>query len=273
MSDLYAVFGNPIAHSKSPQIHAMFAAQCGQDIDYQKRLAPLDGFAASIQAFIAEGGRGANVTVPFKEQAFALAQHLSQAAQCARAVNTLRFTAHGIEADNTDGAGLVRDLKQAGQTLQGKRILLLGAGGAARGALLPLLQEGPALVHIANRSLPRAQALAQDFASLAQPGQLDASALHAASALAQQPWDLIINATSSSLQEQGMDLPDALFAHTMLAYDMVYGSALTPFLQQAQAQGVAVRDGLGMLVQQAALAFAWWRGVLPDTGPVYAALR
>ncbi len=272
--DLYAVFGNPIEHSKSPRIHALFAAQTGQDLIYQKRLAPLDGFAASVQDFIAEGGRGANVTVPFKLQAHDLATELAPRAAAAGAVNTLRFADGRIYGDNTDGQGLVSDIVQrAGQAIRGQRVLLLGAGGATRGALLPLLEQGPQQVMIANRTASTAQQLLAQFSSqfgaATQGIHLQAGGL----AEIQGQFDVVINATSASLQASVPLLPENVFASGALAYDMVYGKQLTPFLHYAQASGARVRDGLGMLVEQAALAFYLWRGVLPDTNAVYTTLQ
>lgn len=273
MTDRYAVFGNPIAHSKSPRIHTLFAAQTGQDISYEAILAPVDAFAASVRDFIAGGGRGANVTVPFKEEAFRLANRLSPRAQAAGAVNTLSFAAGEIVGDNTDGAGLVRDLMHnLGCDPQGKRILLLGAGGAARGALLPLLLERPAALVIANRSEEKAARLALEFARL--PGcavELKPEACGFGQ-LAGQPFDLVVNATSAGLSDAALPLPDSVFAPHCLAYDMLYGRE-TPFMAQARDAGARVADGLGMLVEQAAEAFFVWRGVRPHTAPILLALK
>jgi shikimate dehydrogenase len=269
MPDRYAVFGNPVSHSQSPRIHALFAAQTGQDMSYEALLAPVDGFVAAVQAFSDAGGRGANVTVPFKEEAFRLATTLTPRAQAAGAVNTLSFDGRAIAGDNTDGAGLVRDLKaNLGCDLAGKRILLLGAGGAARGVILPLLEERPAALTIANRTEEKAFRLALEFA-----GRADA--LPAACGFGQlggQSFDLVVNATSTGLSDTALPLPPHLFAPRGLAYEMVYGRA-TPFMQQAQATGCRVADGLGMLVEQAAEAFLHWRGVRPATAPVLAALK
>lgn len=270
MPDLYAVFGNPIAHSKSPAIHAEFARGTGQDLVYQAILAPLDGFAAAVAAFQAAGGRGANVTVPFKLAAHDLCQHLSARARAAKAVNTLSFGPDGISGDNTDGIGLVADItRNQGFALAGKRVLLLGAGGAARGVILPLLAQVPASLGIANRTAAKAQQLAQEFS------QGGVSVWGGGFAeLAGQQFDLVINGTAASLSDQAPELPDGLFAAGSLAYDMVYGKGLTPFLRQAQAQGAQkLVDGLGMLIEQAAEAFYLWRGVRPDTGAVFAQLR
>ena len=264
MTDRYAVFGHPIAHSKSPQIHAAFARQTGEDVVYEARLAPLDGFADSVAQFIAAGGRGANVTVPFKEEAFKLANRLSPRAQRAGAVNTLVFDVEGIAGDNTDGAGLVADLtRNLNRSLAGKRILLLGAGGAARGVIEPLLEQQPAALVIANRTLGRAQELAELFGHGITACSFDA---------ADAPFDIVINATAASLAGELPPLSSRIFTPNTLAYDMMYGRD-TPFLSFARTHGAATADGLGMLVEQAAEAFYVWRGVRPDTAPVIAALR
>ena len=264
MTDRYAVFGHPIAHSKSPQIHAAFARQTGQDMAYEAILAPLDGFAHSVAAFVAAGGRGANVTVPFKEEAFKLAKHLSPRAKHAHAVNTLKFEAEGIIGDNTDGAGLIADLtRNLQRELAGKRILLLGAGGAARGVIEPLLDQQPAALVIANRTVSRAQELADLFGHGIVACGFDAPAV---------PFDVVINATAASLAGELPPLSPRVFTADTLAYDMMYGGD-TPFLGFARSLGAASADGLGMLVEQAAEAFYVWRGVRPDTAPVIAALR
>jgi len=269
--DRYAVIGHPIAHSKSPRIHAEFARQTGQALRYEALLAPLDGFAACVEAFRAGGGRGANVTVPFKLEAHALADRLSERAAAAGAVNTLSFDDDGtIRGDNTDGAGLVRDLTaNLACPLRGRRLLLLGAGGAARGVILPLLDEAPASLTIANRTAEKALALAAAFDGGASPVRgcgLDA--------LAGQRFDLVINATAASLADRAPELPTGLYAAGALAYDMMYGKGDTPFMAAAAADGAAFRaDGLGMLVEQAAESFRLWRGVEPDTAPVLAMLR
>lgn len=270
--DRYAVIGNPIAHSKSPWIHATFAAQTGQALQYEALLAPLDGFAATVAAFRAAGGRGANVTVPFKLEAHALADRLSARAQAAGAVNTLIFDEDGIRGDNTDGIGLVRDLRDnLGCPLRGKRILLLGAGGAARGALLPLIDEAPASLCIANRTAARAVELADSFRAAAGALALTGGGF---SELAGQTFDVVINASSASLADEAPPLPTGIYAPGALAYDMMYAAEPTAFLRAARAQGVErLSDGLGMLVEQAAESFALWRGVRPQTAPVLAALR
>ncbi|MDP2133029.1 MAG: shikimate dehydrogenase [Sulfuritalea sp.] len=275
MTDRYAVFGNPIGHSKSPRIHALFAAQTGEDISYEAILAEKAGFAAAVSAFIAAGdglAKGANVTVPFKEDAFRLATQHTARAEAAGAVNTLSFKADRIVGDNTDGAGLVRDLKHnLGCDPAGRRILLLGAGGAARGVILPLLLENPAELLIANRTEEAAARLALEFARL--PGcavdvKPDSSGF---AGLAGRTFDLVINATSAGLSGAALPLPTSIFAARCVAYEMVYGRE-TAFMAQARTAGARVADGLGMLVEQAAEAFFIWRGVRPHTAPVLATL-
>ena len=268
MADRYAVIGNPVAHSKSPEIHARFAQQTGERISYERLLAPLDRFEETVAAFMDAGGRGANVTVPFKLEAHALATELSVRAQAAGAVNTLRLDSDVIYGDNTDGVGLVTDiLHNAGVALHGKRLLLLGAGGAARGVLLPLLEQQPAELVIANRTLEKATLLVQEFS--APHGVLRASGYDTLDG----EYDVVINATSASLADALPPLEGAVFAAGALAYDMMYGREATPFMRFAAGHGAAVRDGLGMLVEQAAESFFVWRGVRPDTGPVHVALR
>lgn len=264
MTDRYAVFGHPIAHSKSPQIHAAFARQTGQDMRYEAILAPLDGFVDRVAAFIAAGGRGANVTVPFKQEAFRLAHRLSPRAQHAGAVNTLAFDAGGTVGDNTDGAGLVADLtRNLNCALTGKRILLLGAGGAARGVIEPLLDQQPMELVVANRTVSRAQELAALFGRGVRACSFDAT---------DTSFDVVINATAASLAGDLPPLSPRVFTTGTLAYDMMYGRD-TPFLDFARTHGARTADGLGMLVEQAAEAFHLWRGVRPDTAPVIAALR
>jgi shikimate dehydrogenase len=264
MTDRYAVFGHPIAHSKSPLIHAAFAHQTGEAISYGAILAPLDGFAASMADFIAHGGRGANVTVPFKEEAFRLATTRTPRAALAGAVNTLIFTGSGIAGDNTDGAGLVADLaRNLGVELPGTRILLLGAGGAARGVIGPLLDAGAANIVVANRTVEKALALAALFDNrVGGTGFAEPNA----------PFDVVINATSASLAGDLPPISRTVFAPPTLAYDMMYGRD-TPFLALARECGASAADGLGMLVEQAAEAFFVWRGVRPDTAAVIASLR
>jgi shikimate dehydrogenase len=266
MSDLYAVIGNPVEHSKSPLIHATFAQQTGQNIEYRRILAPLGGFAASVEQFRYEGGRGANVTVPFKEDACLYSHLLTARAQLAGAVNTLSFSAGGeVWGDTTDGIGLTRDITiNLGVDLRGKHILLLGAGGAARGVIQPLLEHAPALLAIANRTEQKALALSSAFPQIIASGY---------GTLAGQSFDIVINATASSLAGERLPLPEGIFAAGALAYEMMYGRE-TPFMQFARTQGAAiVADGLGMLVEQAAESFFIWRGVKPQTAPVIARLR
>lgn len=269
MSDLYCVFGNPIAHSRSPAIHAAFAVETAQDLRYEARLAAIDGFRLAVAEFVAAGGKGANVTVPFKEEAYRLATRLSERAARAGAVNTLAFDGPEIFGDNTDGAGLVRDITHnLGFSLLGKRILLLGAGGASRGVIAPLLAEKPASLIIANRSADKAVALAQAFADMAP---LEGGSF---AETAGKSFDLLINATSASLSGASLSLPLGIFAPGSLAYDMMYGKGDTPFLTLARHQGAAhCADGLGMLVEQAAEAFFVWRGIRPGTVQVLAELR
>ncbi|WP_085315108.1 shikimate dehydrogenase [Derxia lacustris] len=280
-TDRYAVVGNPIAHSRSPQIHARFAAQTGEPVSYDRILAPLDGFAATARAFFADGGRGLNVTVPFKLDAFRLADRLSERAAHAGAVNTLWIDADGrIQADNTDGIGIVRDLRDnLGVTLAGARVLLLGAGGAARGALLPLVDAGPAEIVIANRTEARAEELAASALAAraggggaATPGatRLGASRFDALAGR----FDVVINATSASLDGGLPPVDDALLKDAGFVYDMMYGANPTSFLVHSAACGATrLADGLGMLVEQAAESFFDWRGKRPETGGVIAAIR
>lgn len=266
--DRYAVFGNPIAHSKSPQIHRLFAEQTGQALCYEAILAPLEDFAGAARQFFSEG-LGANVTVPFKEDAYRLADQLTDRARRAGAVNTLKKLEDGrLLGDTSDGAGLVNDLHNAGIELTGKRILLLGAGGAVRGVIEPLLAQRPARLAVANRTQAKAEELARLFADL---GEVQAQGFEQLS----EPVDLIINGTSASLSGALPPIPAALIVpgHT-LCYDMMYGRETTAFNRWAEAQGAArTLDGLGMLVEQAAEAFQLWRGVRPDGRPVLAALR
>lgn len=264
MTDRYAVLGHPIGHSKSPLIHSLFAQATAQDMGYTAIETPLDGFADTVTGFRAAGGRGLNVSLPFKLQAFEIATHPSERARLAGAANCLKFEGERILADNFDGVGLVNDLQRnLGCLLKDKRVLLLGAGGATRGALLPIASEQPALLAVANRTADKAHALGRDFATHAM---LQTSGY---AELAGHAFDVVINATSTGLTHEPLPLPAGLFAPGALAYDMVYGKGLTAFLQQAQAAGVTrVADGVGMLVEQAAEAFLWWRGVRPDTRPV-----
>ncbi len=273
MTELYAVVGNPIAHSKSPEIHAAFARQTGQDIGYSRMLAPLDGFRATVDRFRAEGGKGVNVTVPFKLEAFDIAHRVSQRAKDAQAANFLMFEEDRMFADNTDGPGLVRDLvNNLGCHPKEKRILLLGAGGAAQGVLAALLEQEPGILTIANRTVEKALRLAETFRRHPAAGSSVLCGLGFGD-LAGHHFDLIINATSSSLHGQLPPLPAQAFAPGALAYDMMYGKGRTPFLALAEACGAKTTDGLGMLVEQAAESFLLWRGVRPQTAPVIARLR
>ncbi len=272
MTDRYAVVGNPIAHSKSPQIHAAFAQETGHDLRYERLLAPLDGFVETVVRFQHEGGRGLNVTVPFKLEAFALAAEHSPRAERAGACNTLAWRGTHWFGDNTDGPGLVRDLDvNLGVALAGRDILVLGAGGAARGILAPLLAAAPRSLTLSNRTVDKAEGLARAFAALGPIRAL------APSALGGERFDLVLNATSSSLAGDAggrAPWPDGIFAAVALAYDLMYGSEPTAFERWAHASGAArVSDGFGMLLEQAAESFLIWRGVRPDTAPVYALLR
>ncbi|UHQ54026.1 MULTISPECIES: shikimate dehydrogenase [Microbulbifer] len=267
MTDQYAVVGNPIAHSRSPQIHRAFAEQTGEQLDYGRELVERDDFARFAREFFTGGGCGLNVTVPFKLDACAFADTLTPRAQAAGAVNTLKREEDGsILGDNTDGAGLVADLVRLGWTPRGQRILLLGAGGAARGALLPLLQEKPAALHIANRTAARALQLAETFAGI---GPLSGGGLEDIPG----EYDLVINASSASLSDQAPPIADSVLAPGCRAYDMVYGAEPTAFMRWAADQGAESADGLGMLVGQAAESFYLWRGVYPEVEPVLQRLR
>lgn len=267
MNERYAVFGNPIEHSKSPAIHAAFAASLGQSIDYTKQLAPIDGFAKAIDDFRAAGGKGANVTMPFKLEAFALASHKTEQAERAGAVNALKFVGNEIHAQNFDGVGLVNDIQaNLGIALKGKRVLMLGAGGAARGAAMPILQAHPDVLVIANRTITKASALAHAFSDA---GPIEAQSLEALTT----PFDVVINATSASVTGHCPEINAKVFSANTLAYEMMYGKGLTPFLtlaKQAEVQHIA--DGVGMLVEQAALAYAWWRGARPQTKSIIRAM-
>ena len=291
--DHYAVAGHPVAHSQSPFIHAMFAAQTGQSLRYGRLLCPLDegGFASTVRDFAASRSgsvgefdacgssadagnvsRGCNVTVPFKFEAFALGARTSERAALAQAANLLRFDADGWLADNTDGAGLVRDIEHnAGVSLAGARVLLIGAGGAAAGALGALIAARPAEVVLCNRTLDKAEALAARHAAWAST-----HGVRLQSASLQQPgsaFDVLINASASSLNAGEVPVPASALREGTLALDMMYGAAARPFVEWAAGHGARGRDGLGMLVEQAGESFFIWRGVRPDTAPVLAALQ
>lgn len=264
MPDRYAVIGHPVAHSKSPWIHAQFARATGEAIEYGAIDAPPEDFLRAVEAFRAAGGKGLNVTLPFKGEAFRYCAETTERARAAQAVNTLVLDRVRPFGDNTDGVGLVRDLTvNLGRRLAGARLLLIGAGGAAQGVLGPLAQAGPAGIVIANRTLPRAQALAARV-----PGAVACGF----DGLEGRAFDLVINATAAGLAGELPRLPVGLFRQAALAYDMVYGRD-TEFLAMARAAGAETSDGLGMLVEQAAESFLVWRGVRPGTGPVLAALR
>jgi shikimate dehydrogenase len=264
MTDPYAVIGNPIAQSKSPLIHSAYAQATGQQLEYTKIESPLGAFAATVDAFRAAGGKGMNVTAPFKLDAFAYATDLSEGARLAGAVNAMKFEGSRVYAQNFDGVGLVRDVvHNLACPLADKRVLVLGAGGATRGALLPLLAQKPALLVIANRTVDKALALA---AIGAPHGSVRGCGYEA---LQGQVFDVVFNATSASLLAELPPVPASVFGADCLAYELAYGKGLTPFLKLAQSVGVTrLADGVGMLAEQAAEAFEWWRGVRPDTRAV-----
>jgi shikimate dehydrogenase len=269
----YAVIGNPVEHSQSPFIHAEFALQTGEPVSYERLLCPLDGFAATVRAFAAGGAAGCNVTMPFKFDAFALAERKTLRAEVATACNVLRFDAAGWFGDNTDGAGLVRDIERnAGVALRDARVLLIGAGGGAAGALGALLAAGAGEVVVANRTLERAQALVarhRDGADGGRAGRVAAASLDACGVA----FDIVVNASASSAAGAPMPVAANVVRPGALALDMMYGPAADGFLAWAKEHGAIGRDGLGMLVEQAAAAFAFWRRREPETAPVLAALR
>ncbi|HEX7234913.1 MAG TPA: shikimate dehydrogenase [Nitrosospira sp.] len=264
MPDYYAVIGNPVAHSKSPWLHAEFSRQTGQDVRYDALLAPIDGFDIAVAHFRQRGGKGMNVTVPFKREAYAISHRLSERSRIARAVNTLTFVDDEILGDNTDGAGLIQDiLGNLKFSITAKRVLLMGAGGAARGVLGPLLEQAPCMLAIANRTRGKADELRQQFSNSGNIASGDYADLRG------ERFDLIINATSASLHGQLPILPAGIFASGAMAYDMVYGDRRSIFLQFAQQEGASrLADGIGMLVEQAAESFFLWRGIRPVTKPV-----
>ncbi len=269
MTDLYAVFGDPIGHSRSPVIHARFAELTGQSLRYEARRVSIDELAEALADFRFDGGLGANLTLPLKEQAAALCDRLSEAAHRAGAVNTLIRAGDGWSGDNTDGRGLLADLDRLGYAVAGARILVLGAGGAARGILAPLLQCGPAQLLLANRNIARAQHVAGHLINLGRIEVIDWAGLAGVGGV-----DLLINATAAGHAQVALDLPATLLAEHGAAYDLSYGNAAASFLDWARSLGVKqCADGLGMLVEQAAESFALWRGLRPPTAPVLAELR
>ncbi len=272
MPDQYAVIGNPIEHSLSPQIHARFARATGQDLAYGRILAPLEGFRDAVHAFRAAGGKGLNVTLPFKHEAWRVAGVRSGFALAAGAVNTLSFEGGSVVGHNTDGIGLVRDLtRNLRAEIRGRRVLLMGAGGASYGVMEPLLREQPETVVVANRTPEKAVELVGYFEKLQSCAPQGFSA-RAYGALAGMEFDVLINATSAGLAGAMPPLPEGILAPGALAYDMVYARR-TPFLDFGLARGARIADGLGMLVEQAAESFFLWRGVRPETAPVIRALR
>ena len=272
MVDKYAVLGNPIGHSKSPDIHAEFAKQTNQEMTYEAILAPLDRFKETVTRLVSEGYKGVNVTVPFKFEAYDLASQLRMPAKQAGAVNTLTFTDGTLIGDNTDGLGLVHDIEHnLCKSLQSKRILILGAGGAAEGVLHPLLDAAPSKLVVANRSVEKAVAMIGKVKQLVQYNSVSLAA-SAYEDLQNQKFDVVINATSTGLSDASLPIPNTLFADGSLAYDMMYGRE-TPFMAQAREAGATVADGLGMLVEQAAEAFFIWRGVRPETASVMQKIR
>ena len=272
----FAVMGNPVSHSKSPAIHAQFAQQCGIRLEYGAIQVDPGGFAQAVDQFRANGGKGLNVTVPFKLEAFRLADRRSTRAERARAVNVLKFERDGgLYGDNVDGLGLVRDLTvNLGVTLKDNRVLILGAGGAVRGVLSPLLDERPAALVIANRTVFKAKELAEQFAPYVKNTAMSRIEACGYGQISDRRFGVVINATSASLQGEVPPLPADVFAANALAYDLMYGNQPTPFMAWARQNGAAkVADGLGMLVEQAVESFFLWHGKRPDAGPVMAALR
>ena len=268
MTDRYAVIGNPVAHSRSPEIHAAFARECGADIQYDRLLASSTGFVQTLEAFRTGGASGANVTLPFKLEAFSYANACTSRAERGKSVNTLRFDKNKIVGDNTDGVGLCRDIvSNIGQPLLGARILLIGAGGAARAVVGALLDCKPESLTITNRTAEKAQAIVEEF----NAGKVFCTV--GLTELTSRRFDVLINATSASLTANLLPLPGTCFDTNSLAYEMMYGKGLTPFLSLAASNGARTADGLGMLVEQAAEAFYLWRGVRPATGPVLKLLK
>ncbi|GHU34283.1 shikimate dehydrogenase (NADP(+)) [Betaproteobacteria bacterium] len=268
MTDKYAVIGNPIGHTKSPLIHLAFARQTGQDIDYTAIEGRIGGFRDDVDAFRQAGGRGINITAPLKLEAFKYATELSGPARLAGAVNALKFEGDRIHAQNFDGIGLVRDIVQnLGYPMAGRRVLLLGAGGAARGALLPFLEQKPARLLLVNRTVAKAQSLVGQFKPYAG-GEFSCCSYPELGDI-HEKFDIVVNATSASLRGELPPVHTGVFAFRCLAYELAYGKGLTPFLKLAQGVGAErLADGVGLLVEQAAEAFAWWRGVRPETAPM-----
>jgi shikimate dehydrogenase len=275
MTDRYAVAGNPVEHSRSPLIHGLFAQQTGQAVDYSRLLCPLDAFKTHIRAFADAGAKGCNITVPFKFEAFELASRRTPRAELAKAANTLRFDPldqGGWLADNTDGVGLVRDITQnASVPLAGQRVLLLGAGGASAGVLGPLIEAKPAEIVMANRTVDKARAIVERHADWAARHGVELSARGLAEV--GEAYDVLVNGTAASLSGSGVPVGAEVLKPGVLALDMMYGPAAQAFLDWARSHGAVTRDGLGMLVEQAAESFTLWRGVRPDTAPVLAHMR
>jgi shikimate dehydrogenase len=271
--DRYAVIGNPVEHSKSPWIHAHFAKQTGEPVEYGRILGSIGGFERDVRAFVEAGGRGMNVTVPFKLDAHAFADTLTPRAAAAGAANTLAFDADGVRGDNTDGVGLVRDIEQnLGVGFEGARVLLLGAGGAARGVVLPMFERKPAALTIVNRTPAKAHQLVDQFADAAHAAHVRFSG-GGADAVEAGQYDVIVNATAGSLDAALPECDDSVFGPGSLAYDMMYSAKPTVFMEHARRLGARSADGLGMLVEQAAESFFVWRGVRPDGGAALRELR
>lgn len=269
MTDRYALVGNPVAQSKSPALHAAFARQLGHDLTYEAILATKENFHETVRRFIREGGKGMNITAPFKLDVLDLVDTMSERAQAAQAVNTLKFDEHGVYADNTDGAGLVNDIQDyMGVSLKGRRLLVVGAGGAARGIFLPLLQAAPSYFLVVNRTEHKAHEIVGEHAA---PGKVEAGSISQA---AGGQFDVVINATSASLTGDHLPLPKGAYAQGALAYELAYNKGHTPFMDDARQGGAArIADGLGMLIGQAAEGFLLWRGVRPDVTEVMEMLR
>lgn len=269
MTDRYALVGNPVAQSKSPILHAAFARQTNQDLTYEAILATKENFHETVRGFIREGGKGMNITAPFKLDVLDLIDTMSERAQAAQAVNTLKFDENGVYGDNTDGAGLVSDIQEyLGVSLKGRRLLVVGAGGAARGIFLPLLQTAPSYFLVVNRTEHKAHEIIGGHAA---PGRVEAGSIDLAK---DGQFDIVINATSSSLTGDHLPLPQGTYAKGSLAYELAYNKGHTPFMDDATQGGAArLADGLGMLVGQAAEGFLLWRGIRPDVTEVMQMLR